>query len=291
MTARPGGSSPDSFGGSWTSQKLAIVEEYLGIYTTALKKQPWWKLLYIDAFAGTGKILDPRDLDGRSFLAGSAERALGIRDRPFDELIFVETDPQKCETLRILTKQNPRRRTRVVNQDANEFLRGIQRDWRKWRGVLFLDPFGAQVEWQTIETVASFEALDAWILFPTTAIQRMLPRTKNPDDIEEGWVKRLNLVYGGEDWRGLYRPSPQRSLFGDTTPYRDPGADGLLKIYKEKLALRFGDRLLRESKPLYNSTGTVLFELLFLVGNPAGIDVAKRIAAYSLGATRHVSRI
>ena len=46
-------------------------------------------------------------------------------------------------------------------------------------GVLFLDPFATEVEWATIEKIASFNALDTWILFPISAITRMLPRSKN----------------------------------------------------------------------------------------------------------------
>ena len=41
-------------GGKWTIDKLDILERYLDAYTTALKNQPF-KLMYIDAFAGTGE--------------------------------------------------------------------------------------------------------------------------------------------------------------------------------------------------------------------------------------------
>ena len=44
-----------TFGGSWTIEKLDILESYLDAYTTVLKNQPF-KLMYIDAFAGTGRI-------------------------------------------------------------------------------------------------------------------------------------------------------------------------------------------------------------------------------------------
>ena len=43
------------FGGDWTVHKLNILECYLDAYTTALKKQPF-DLVYIDTFAGSGKI-------------------------------------------------------------------------------------------------------------------------------------------------------------------------------------------------------------------------------------------
>ena len=44
-----------SFGGKWTQEKLEKVGHYLQTYATALKNQKF-KLIYIDAFAGTGYI-------------------------------------------------------------------------------------------------------------------------------------------------------------------------------------------------------------------------------------------
>ena len=81
------------FGGPWTKEKLDILEGYLDSYTTALKHQPF-KLVYIDAFAGSGEInigeYGVSDFDTDSFVKGSTERALRVRDRPFDQLVFVE---------------------------------------------------------------------------------------------------------------------------------------------------------------------------------------------------------
>ena len=54
---------PTSYGGPWTLEKLDILESYLDAYTTALKKQPF-KLMYIDAFAGTGYV-EPQDKDAK----------------------------------------------------------------------------------------------------------------------------------------------------------------------------------------------------------------------------------
>ena len=41
------------YGGSWTIEKLEILERYLDAYTRALKNKSF-NLMYIDAFAGTG---------------------------------------------------------------------------------------------------------------------------------------------------------------------------------------------------------------------------------------------
>ena len=70
--------SSGDFGGQWTIEKLDILERYLDAYTTALKNQPF-RLMYIDAFAGTGEIsLRQEDEDVREFIEGSARRAIKI---------------------------------------------------------------------------------------------------------------------------------------------------------------------------------------------------------------------
>ena len=269
-----------SYGGPWTVEKLSILERYLNAYTTALKDQPF-KLVYLDAFAGTGYVEFGRGEDAE-FIRGSARRAINVKDKPFDELIFVEKDQDRCTELESLKNECPRRNIRIENSDANDFLRGLRKNWRGWRGVLFLDPFATQIRWSTIEAVAGFEALDTWILFPTSAVARMLPNSRRPDDIEPKWADRLTSVFGDDGWRHLYQPSRQASLFGDPGLERMEGVDGLLSIYKQNLRELFEDRFLDESRTLRNSSNAPLFEFIFCVGSPRGIDPAKRIARHIL---------
>lgn len=180
----------DRYGGTWTIEKLSILERYLDAYTTALKNQPF-ELQYIDAFAGTGQVaLSDDDSDAASFLGGSAERAVNIAEKPFDKLVFVEKDPGYCEELEALREAHPDRDISIVNSDANAYLRGFSLNWSQSRGVLFLDPFATEVEWSTLETVAGWKALDTWILFPVSAIARMLPKSRRPEDIAQGWPVR-----------------------------------------------------------------------------------------------------
>ena len=157
--------SKASFGGNWTREKLEILRNYLNAYTTALKNKPF-ELLYIDAFAGTGMVeLKNQDPDQIEFIDGSARIALDINDKHFDELIFIEQDEERCSKLKKLCTEKPGRRITVKRADANESLQTLRRDWRNSRGVLFLDPFGAQVDWSTLKIIAEYKALDTWILF------------------------------------------------------------------------------------------------------------------------------
>ncbi len=267
-----------SFGGSWTIKKLDILEEYLNAYTTALKNKPF-RLTYIDAFAGSGRVtLGNPNREAEDLISGSAERAIRIGDKPFDRLVFVDKDLESCRELERLRLAYPARSIQIERADANRFLQRIDVNWGTWRGVLFLDPFATQVEWSTVKRIAGFNALDTWLLFPEFAIQRMLPRSRKPEDVSAGWARRLDPIYGDDSWRGLYRESQQQSLFDEPHYERDPGADGLLGIYKNNLKNRFGDRLLDRSITLRAPIGSPLFEFLFCVGNKSGIGLAKRIA-------------
>ena len=271
-----------SYGGPWTIEKLEILETYLDVYTTALKKTPF-KLMYIDAFAGTGHVeFRHNDQDIENFTRGSARRAVSVDNRPFDKLIFVEEKEGRCTELENLRKEHLGRDIQIENSDANEFLRNLQQNWNQWRGVLFLDPFATEVEWSTIETIEGFNALDTWILFPVSAIARMLPTSCQPDDISTKWVKRLTRIFGDESWRNLYQEDPQGNLFGDVEYQRVPGVDGLINLYKKKLRNLFGKRLLEKSRSLKNSKNSRLFEFMFCVGNSNGIGPATKIAGHIL---------
>ena len=273
------------FGGPWTQEKLGILEKYLDAYTTVLKNKPF-RIIYIDAFAGSGHIDLQYDEHGqvRRLLNGSAIRAALIVDRPFDELIFVEKDPENCRHLTQLKSDYPDRTIEIINSDANDFLSSFNRDWRRCRGVLFLDPFGAEVEWATLERIAQFNALDTWILFPVATIARLLPTRREPDDISQKWADKLTKVYGDDSWRELYRDDPQQSLFGKANRVRASGVDGLVRIYKGKLRTLFGPRYLDNSRELKNSTNSVLYEFMFCAGSrkSRAIGIAKRIADHIL---------
>lgn len=280
------GTNP-KFGGDWTREKLDILERYLNAYTTALKNKPF-TLVYIDAFAGTGEIDQDLDLgsvsltDRKDFVMGSTVRALRVTDRPFDRLLFIEKDPERCAQLRKLADEHKICSIDIHEADANDHLRTIRLSeyGKSWRGVLFLDPFGAQLDWATLEHVAQLERLDTWLLFPVGTIARMLPQSKNPDDVSPSWADRLTRVYGNESWRELYSDASQGDLFGSSGVEREKGADGLLRIYKDRLRTAFGPRLLEQSRTLMNSRNSPLFEFIFCAGHPRGTETAKRIAGH-----------
>jgi three-Cys-motif partner protein len=171
------------FGAQHTELKLSIVESYLKAFTTALK-QHFPQLWYIDAFAGTGsRTVRVEAREGGLFDAptserveqrrGSAQIAIGV-DPKFDRLVFMDTKPTYCAALRDLADRHQDRDIVVVEGDAN---RAIQSEmawdgWKRTRAVMFLDPYGMDVEWATLEAIAATEAIDVWFLFSLSGLYR-----------------------------------------------------------------------------------------------------------------------
>lgn len=274
-----------SFGGEWTREKLRILEAYLNAYTTALKNTHF-KLWYVDAFAGSGAIDALEDDEERAFLTGSPEIALSITDRPFDRLLLIEKDASNAESLRgrirVLGEEG---RTRVEHDDANLSLPAFCESMDAYdRAVVFLDPFGTQVRWSTVEALADSQKCDVWILFPVSTVRRLLPiqgqvRSKGNED-------RLTDVFGDESWKGLQHEPAQAQMFPDLYPEFDsvetePGVTAIVKLYLSKLDSVFA-QVAPEPRALRNSRNSPMYELMFAAGNPNGASIAVNIANHLL---------
>ena len=271
----------NQFGGAWTAEKLGILKEYLDRYSTALKNQPF-KLWYIDAFAGTGEVIvrapDYEQHDVREFLQGSASIARDIDNKPFDQLVFIECDTNKADRLRHLEPNTGRIQVRAG--DANEELPHLCQitNWKSTRAVVFLDPFSLQTTWRTIEILAETKAIDVWILFPVSAVSRLMARKGVPDG---RLAEILTMVFGDDSWQNIYHEPPQRDLFDESPLERDKGIDQIIELYKKKLETLFAG-VAPISRSLKNSKNATLFEMIFAVSNEKARQLAIRIADHIL---------
>lgn len=279
------------FGGDWTQQKLAILREYLSAYTKILRKQHF-NFAYIDAFAGTGyrthnepkpsdnlNLLDQLiDQENQHFLEGSAAMALSVVP-PFPTLIFIEKYPAKLAELRqIVNDKHADRNVMFKEGDANLALRELCKpDWHKHRAVLFLDPFGMQIEWPTIEAIAATKGIDLWLLFPMgVAVNRMLVRDGK---IPEQWRKQLDKLFGTADWyNAFYAPARTPQLFGDDAGLEKTATfESIVEYFLKRLRTIFAG-VATTPALLKNSKGNPLYALFFAAGNPKGAVPAVKIA-------------
>lgn len=292
------------FGGDWTEEKLKRVAKYLNAYTTALKKQRFRKL-YIDAFAGTGyrgtsdaddaNVLqadmfadaDAGDSENmKSLLKGSARLALEV-EPPFDEYHLIEANRPRWNALKGLATEFPDLVNRInfVLGDANEEVTKICKNtaWgNKTRAVAFLDPFGAQVDWKTIEVIAATEAIDLWYLFPLMAVVRMTPRDGN---VPRPWAERLDKMLGDTGWReAFYARDSVPDLFGDHALHKTTQVNRVEQYLLSRLRTVFpavSKKVLR----LPEEKGRTMFLLVFACANPKpkAMGLALKIAGDILG--------
>ena len=189
--------------------KLDIVEKYLKRYSAAL--HTWCSdVWYIDAFAGTGKRtvrVKPRSGDlfeepSPEYVEqrrGSAKIAIDI-EPPFNHLLFMDVKPKHVAALNALKAENPARDITVLKGDANALIRGMieQKDWRKARAVMFLDPYGMEVEWATLGLIAQTKAIDVWYLFPLAGLFRQAARRMV--NIDASKYRAITRMLGSEAW-------------------------------------------------------------------------------------------
>jgi three-Cys-motif partner protein len=281
------------FGGPWSLLKVDTVASYLEAFNIALRHKPSptspFRRIYIDAFAGSGDFSFSTesaplfDEDASvTYHAGSAKRALEV-DPPFDELVFIEQSEKNVAKLRALCA--PFKAAKVVSGDANNEVRRLcaNTDWKKTRGVVFLDPFGATVDWQTLEAIARTKALDVWYLFPLFGLYRNAPH--NRAALDESKQRTLTRMLGTDDWeRSFYRAkkSDHADLFGDPSQEsvrRIVTVDEMETILKRRLEEIFETVLKPKRLP---ETGAPMFSLFFAVSNQRAVRVASRIAGHLL---------
>ena len=285
------------FGGDWTSEKLSILDGYLRAYTTALVKQNF-KTGYIDAFAGSGyrtpssepfegqtllfsdaELAEP---ESRRWLDGSARIALSASPR-FDKYIFIERSRRRCEELESLKQEFPELAgdIDIRHADANETIRKIcDKNWRRHRAVLFLDPYDMQVEWTTIVSVAKTKAIDMFLLFPLgIGVNRLLTRDA---EIPYGWRLRLDVLLGTTNWYDeCYRFEAEQTLFAPTERVVKASMHTIGRYFNDRLKTIFA-AVAPEPRVLKNRTGCPLYLLCFAAGNPRGANIAVSIANHLL---------
>jgi three-Cys-motif partner protein len=287
-----------TFGGEWTSEKLERVRKYLRAYTTIFERNQrasYFTIIYVDAFAGTGQrvdtaarrskagttaLEDEADSDTEAFQKGSARIALEV-DPPFDRYIFIEKHAKRAKELESLRAEFPGKASaiQIERADANEYLRKWceHTEWQKHRAVVFLDPYGMQVDWTTIEAIAATKAIDLWWLFPLgVAVNRLLTRNKPPP---KKWADVLTRVFGNEDWKHeFYSKKTERTLFGDEeTERKEANFERIGRFMLKRLETVFA-QVAPNPLILRNSKGVPIYLLCFAAGNPKGAPTAVKIA-------------
>ncbi len=291
------------FGGQWTQTKLDVFIQYVRAYLTILnthKGKYGWKTIYFDGFAGYGskEKTSPEEeglftlfetTDEHSLYKGSASRILEMQaPYLFDWYYFIDTNPEHLAALEVIRRQIkhiPQERIVIRQADANQQIKELAKLLKKdskYAALAFLDPFGMQVEW---ESIAAFKnerrklKIDLWILIPSgVAINRLLDhkqkfRSKYKDTLERFFGLSIDEIT-----REFYKVHEQPTLFGETQENArkiSNAVEHIARLYRRQLQTVFD----HVTKPyvLKNSRNNPIFHLIFASNNKTALKIAGQI--------------
>jgi three-Cys-motif partner protein len=258
-----------------------------------MKEHSHWETIYFDGFAGSGqrKTEEPSDLykqlklteDEEQGYKGAAQRIIEIDNTlKFNYYYFADTDKESLANLEEKLRGLPASTGKELifrPGDANHWVQELGNAMRtkKYAALIFLDPFGMQIDWNTIESLKDTRS-DIWILIPTGVIvNRMLDH--KAELIYSNKLKSFLGMTEEEIRQTFYTQTIQTSLFGDQLEVIKKVSkpiDKIADVYVNKLKTVWKyvtERPLR----LETSNGTPLFHFIFASNNQTGLKIAKEI--------------
>lgn len=271
---------------------IKYVKAYLKILNN-FKNQYNWQTIYFDGFAGSGKrkvYKEDIELFENVFnedyvyiYEGSVSRILNLKEPfIFDWYYFVDTNKKYIEDLNEIKKNIAHiKKNRIIirNDNCNSQLGQLAqalKNNRKLAALIFLDPFGMQVDWKVINELRNTRS-DIWILLPSgVGINRLLDKKKQLKH-----RKRL------ENFLGLsiekiedifYQSTNENTLFGiqEKTMKINDSINKIVEIYIQQLKTVW-KFVTKQPLVLMNSKNVPIFHFLFASNNKTALEIASEI--------------
>jgi three-Cys-motif partner protein len=260
--------------GYWSQVKLEIVRDYARAYSRILAKQPRFRHVYVDAFAGAG--LHELKTSGE-LVPGSPLNALAV-EPPFSELHLVDLDRGKTDHLRRLV--GSRSGVTIYEGDCNKIL--VEKIFPRiryedyMRGLCLLDPYGLTLNWEVIASAAAMKSIEIFLNFPIMDMNRnaLWSRAANVDPED---VKRMNAFWGDESWRNVVYKGRQLTLDGKEDLIKTAGNDQIAEAFRERLKAVAGFAEVPPPIPMRNSKNAIVYYLFFASHNKIGAKIARDV--------------
>jgi three-Cys-motif partner protein len=286
------------WGSDWTIEKLDAFKKYVDAYLTIMdvyKKKHEWKTLYFDGFAGSGDCDRKNESKGvtdyshlldfgieeaeTEVYKGAAERVLSLK-RKFDYYYFIDMDGDSLKKLQ--EKLSPFAVDYCLQfreGDANRYIKELSAALnknKKLKSLVLLDPFGMQINWESIELLRD-TASDIWILVPSgVIINRLLDR--------KGKLKNIAKLcsFFGMTEEGIrnefYTEDVTPTIFGHETIIQK----------KQEPIRKIADLYIKRMKGIWkhvtpeplvmkNTKNVEIFHFVFASNNSTGLRIAKDI--------------
>src|SRR5256885_13893363 len=132
---------------------------------------------------------------------------------------------------------------------------------RAWRAVVFLDPYGNQVDWNTIAAPGRTEAVDLWYLFPAgLGVARQIGKDGK---VHYTHGPSLDRIFGTSDWRAaLLEEKSEPDLFQAerSSVQKIATPDSITRYMIQRMKTEFRGGVLDDWLPL-GSNGTHMYSL------------------------------
>ena len=268
--------------GDWSVDKLEILKDYSGQYSTILQHQVTsdgsGRLLhygYIDGFAGAGNHV--HKVTGK-VIPGSPENALGLAT-PFDEYHFIDLDAERVARLKEKCAGIPK--AFVHHGDCNKVLLKEVfplfqfKDYR--RALCFLDPYGMHLNWNVLETAGKMQSIEIFLNFPVHDMNRNAKR-EDLTQVSPANRARMTAFWGDESWhRAMFAPSLQDNFLGmldgdgkDVTELEKIDNEAFAAAFRKRLHEVAGFKYVPKPVPMKNSQNAVVYYLFFAGNNEKG---------------------
>ncbi len=181
--------------GIWGEEKYNTLKCFVDIFSEGMKKKMSQRI-YIDLFTGAGRA---KIRDTNAIVGTSATIALSVTT-PFDKYIFCERNKNNIEALKQrVDKDFPNANVSYLLGDSNSIVDQIASEVPKGNKVLsfcFVDPFGIDIDFNTIKSLSENRAMDFLILL---AIGMDANRNKKLYSCIEN--EKVDKFLGISDWR------------------------------------------------------------------------------------------
>ena len=229
--------------------------------------------------------------DAKTIVEGSALRAMKLM-RKFSRYIFIEKDSRKLAELKetIEPHASVGEKIEFICGSADVEIAKLCPHLNKpnVRSVVFLDPFGSQVGWTTLEALASTRHVDLWYLFPAgLSVNRQISSRFELTPEQE---KSLDRLFGPNDWRNRFgKTEITRGLF-DAMEEKSKSTtiDDITRFMIESMSKIFAGGVRNEWLPL-GRDGAHWYSLLFAMANasPQAKKIAHDVAKHLLTMKRN----
>lgn len=186
----------------WSVLKLIFFSYFTSIYTKIIPNYAD-NIFFIDLFAGPGVNKVERTGD---FVLGSPIIAICSAIRPFTKLFLVEKERKKISALKerityLSSKEGLQSKFDFFAEDCNRIVSSIMDNIRSYKGKIhylaFIDPYGMEILWDSIEELLRLKYGDIILVFQTQEIGRVWGKAKgNPS-----YAQSMTNYFGDEEWK------------------------------------------------------------------------------------------